>query len=88
VPRAGAALAREIARFVQALRRRRLAKVPGVAETIDWTQALVRLGRERLDEESAAETIGCLVKDRHDWAELSRETVAPMVAAAREDPPP
>jgi MoxR-like ATPase len=88
VPQADAGLAREIARFVQALRRRRLAKVPGVAETIDWAQALVRLRREHLDDESVGETLGCLVKDRHDWADLSREELAPIVAAAREDPPP
>jgi MoxR-like ATPase len=88
VPDASAALGREIARFVRALRRRRLAKVPGVAETIDWAQALVRLGRERLDAECVGETLGCLLKDRHDWAELSRDELAPMIAEAREDGPP
>jgi MoxR-like ATPase len=87
VPEASAELAREIARFVQALRRRRLAKVPGVAETIDWAQALVRLRHGRIDAESVGETLGCLLKDRHDWVELSREALAPMVAEARGDGP-
>jgi MoxR-like ATPase len=88
VPEASAELGREIARFVQALRRRRLAKVPGVAETIDWAQALVRLRREGLDAESVGETLGCLLKDRHDYVELSREGLAPMLAEAREGDPP
>jgi MoxR-like ATPase len=88
VPEASAELGREIARFVQALRRRRLAKVPGVAETIDWAQALVRLRREGLDAEGVGETLGCLLKDRHDYVELAREGLAPLVAEAREGDPP
>jgi MoxR-like ATPase len=83
VPEASAELAGEIARFVQALRRRRLSKVPGVAETIDWAQALVRLRRGRLDAETVEETLGCVVKDRHDLAELTRSEVEPLVGDAR-----
>ena len=59
-------LALEIGRFVQALRARRLARSPGVAESIDWARALVRLHQDRLDEEVVRATLGCLVKDRHD----------------------
>ncbi len=70
VPGASARLAEEIARFVQTLRRRPLAKVPGVAETIDWAQALLCLHRESLDRETVAETLGCILKDRHDLAEV------------------
>jgi MoxR-like ATPase len=88
VPEASAGLAQEIGRFVRALRRRRLAKVPGVAETIDWAQALTRLRRERLDAESVDETLGCLLKDRHDLLELSREALGPIVAEAREGSAP
>lgn len=84
VPEASAELAGEIGRFMQALRRRRLAKVPGVAETIDWAQALVRLRRGRLDAETVEETLGCLLKDRHDFRELSRSALEPIVADARE----
>jgi len=83
VPAAGAALAGQVARFVQALRRRRLAKVPGVAETLDWTEALVRLRRDHLDADTVQETLGCLVKDRHDLAGLSRAELEPLVADAR-----
>jgi hypothetical protein len=72
----------------RALRRRRLAKVPGVAETIDWAQALIRLRRGRLDTESVEETLGCLLKDRHDFLELAHGGLGPIVAEAREGSPP
>jgi MoxR-like ATPase len=88
VPEASLPLAREIGRFVQALRRRPLGKVPGVAETIDWTQALVRLRLGRLDAESAAATLGCLLKDRHDLAELPPGALGPLVSGAQEGSPP
>ena len=61
---------RLIGRFMQALRRRRLSKAPGVAETIDWAQALLRLHREHLDLETVEQTLGCIVKDHHDVREL------------------
>src|SRR6185295_12574166 len=57
VPGASARLAEEIGRFLQALRRRRLSKAPGVAETIDWAQALMRLHREHLDLETVEQTL-------------------------------
>jgi MoxR-like ATPase len=80
VPSAGGALSREIARVVQALRSRRLSKTPGVAETIDWAQALVRLGRDHLDLEVVEETLGCILKDRQDL--VTRAELAPIVAEA------
>jgi MoxR-like ATPase len=80
VPAAGGALPGEIARVVQALRSRRLAKTPGVAETIDWAQALVRLGRDHLDLDVVQETLGCILKDRHDL--VTRAELAPIVAEA------
>jgi MoxR-like ATPase len=59
-------LAREIARFMEALRRVRLTKVPGVAETLDWAQALVALHADHLDRELIGETLGCVLKDADD----------------------
>ena len=84
VPGASEALALAIARFLQALRGRRLVRRPGVAESIDWARALVRLHQDRLDPEVVAATLGCLVKDRHDLAELRGPEVARLVAAAQE----
>ncbi|HEX6899040.1 MAG TPA: MoxR family ATPase [Thermoanaerobaculia bacterium] len=71
VPGAGERLAEEIGRFMQALRRRRLSKAPGVAETIDWAQALLRLHRDHLDLETVEQTLGCVLKDHHDMRELA-----------------
>ena len=82
-PGASEQLAHEIGRFMQAVRRRRLAKAPGVAESIDWAQALVRLHRSHLDAEAVAQTLGCFLKDRHDIEGLDRAGVAALVAEAR-----
>jgi MoxR-like ATPase len=74
--------ARAIARFVQALRSRDLRKLPGVAESIDWAQALLRLRQDRLDEEVVRATLGCLLKDEHDLRTTGEEAVAALVAHA------
>jgi MoxR-like ATPase len=82
VPGAAESLAGEIGRFVRALRERPLLKVPGVAETIDWAQALVRLHRDHLDRETVEQTLGCILKDWHDLAEVRGEPLSALVAAA------
>ena len=82
VPGIAEALAIEITHFVQALRKRSLMKPPGVAETLDWARALITLHRDRLDAEIVGETLGCLVKDRHDMRELERGEIAALVGAA------
>ncbi len=82
VPGASARLAEEIGRFLQALRRRRLSKAPGVAETIDWAQALLRLHREHLDLETVEQTLGCILKDHHDLRELGGEDLEAALAEA------
>ncbi len=84
VPRADGRLAAEAGRFVQALRERPLVKPPGVAETLDWTQALVRLRVEHLEPEVVGQTLGCLLKDRRDLADLDGSALATLVAQARE----
>jgi len=86
VPGAGARLAEEIGRFVQALRRRQLGKTPGVAETLDWAQALLHLHRghpdDGLDLETVEQTLGCLLKDHHDLRELGRSGLEAALAEA------
>lgn len=66
VPQASEQLARQVASAVQALREEDLQKPPGVAETIDWTLALVALGAERLDPDTAIATLGSVLKYRED----------------------
>jgi MoxR-like ATPase/intein/homing endonuclease len=83
VPGINARLATEVARFMESLRRVRLAKVPGVAETLDWAQALAGLHAEHLDEEIVAETLGCILKDADDIkrfrAEVGKSGLAPFL---------
>ncbi|HEY7725233.1 MAG TPA: MoxR family ATPase [Anaeromyxobacteraceae bacterium] len=69
-PAAAERLAREVVGFVQRLRIRDLFKVPGVAETIDWAQALVALDRTALDDEAVDGTLGVLLKYQDDVARL------------------
>jgi MoxR-like ATPase len=83
VPGINARLAAEVARFMESLRRVRLSKVPGVAETLDWAQALATLHAEHLDEEVVAETLGCILKDADDIkrfrAEVGKSGLAPFL---------
>ena len=73
VPGLNDRLAREISRFMETLRTIRLAKVPGVAETLDWAQALSSLHADHLDEDLVAETLGCVLKDADDVRRFKRE---------------
>ena len=59
-------LAREVATAVERLRTLEVAKRPGVAETIDWANALSFLGADRLESETVLETLGAVVKDHED----------------------
>ncbi|MGZ8605259.1 MAG: AAA family ATPase [Actinomycetota bacterium] len=78
-PEVPEALARDVARAVNRLRGFDIAKRPGVAETIDWANAVAFLGVERLDEETAAATLGSVLKD-HDDQELAVPRLAEVVA--------
>jgi hypothetical protein len=55
-----------VAEAVARLRELDLAKLPGVAETIDWANALAFLGADGLTEDLATETLGAVVKDHED----------------------
>jgi MoxR-like ATPase len=73
VPGVNERLAQEITRFMESLRTIRVAKVPGVAETLDWAQALVSLHATHLDRELVEETLGCVLKDAGDIRRVRRE---------------
>jgi MoxR-like ATPase len=77
-PHVGAALARDVAEAVARLRALDLAKLPGVAETIDWANALAFLGADRLDGSFATDTLGSVVKD-HEDQELVAARMAEVV---------
>jgi MoxR-like ATPase len=80
VPELDQHLAQTVARFVQRLRTRDLRKLPGIAETIDWARALVRLHYDALDAEVVGATLGCLLKDEHDVRQTGEEAVAELLA--------
>ncbi len=82
VPEIDQRLARAVAGFVQQLRRRRLVKAPGVAESIDWARALLHLHRDHLDAETVTQTLGCLVKDQNDLRELPPPEIVAMLETA------
>ena len=82
VPEAAAELAAQVARAVQVLRGEDLLKPPGVAESIDWTQALVALGAERLDAGLAAATLGAVLKYREDLEHAKRLDVGQLLDRA------
>jgi MoxR-like ATPase len=65
-PHVGETLARDVAEAVARLRSMDLAKLPGVAETIDWANALAFLGADHLTVGLAADTLGTVVKDHED----------------------
>ena len=82
VPEASAALTEQVARAVGVLRGQDLLKPPGVAESIDWTLALVALGAERLDAGLATATLGAVLKYREDQAHAKRLDVQQMIQTA------
>ncbi len=82
VPEACAELAAQVARAVQVLRGEDLLKPPGVAESIDWTQALVALGAERLDAGLATATLGAVLKYREDVEHAKRLDVGQLLDRA------
>jgi len=82
VPGVSERLAVQAAAFVQALRGADLEKPPGVAETIDWAQALTVLGREHLDAGVVETTLGSLLKVREDLEALRDGRLAALVDEA------
>jgi len=79
VPHLGRAFARQIAEFVQRVRKEPdLAKRPGVAETLDWAAALLALERTGLDADTIAATLGFLVKDAQDLQYLREKRLTPV----------
>lgn len=82
VPGVESRLAAQAVRLVQALRAEDLFKKPGVAETLDWIQALVCLDRRTLDERTLRDTLGALLKYRDDLDVIDEAAVQRLFDAA------
>jgi len=83
-PEVPAALAAQLVAFVQSVRRMELQKKPGIAETLDWAAALLRLDISVIDKDGAErimQTLSTLVKTRDDRVALTNEVVARLAAA-------
>jgi MoxR-like ATPase len=83
VPGAAENLTREVVAFVQRLRAMDLYKAPGVAETIDWTRALLVLDAVSLDPQKIGETLGVLLKYQDDIARLEKEDLGTILQDAK-----
>ena len=79
-PRAPETLAREIVAFTQRLRSMDLFKAPGIAETLDWAEALLALDRIALDPHTVADTLGVLLKYQDDVGVITKEVAEKLVA--------
>jgi MoxR-like ATPase len=82
VPEAPAKLAQQITSFVQELRQADLYKIPGVAETLDWTAALVALDRQALEPDIVEDTLGVLLKYQDDLARVRGATTRKILEDA------
>jgi MoxR-like ATPase len=83
-PQAAGHLARQVVEFVQSVRRMDLQKKPGIAETLDWTSALLRMGISVIDDDGAErilETLSALIKTRDDRTAFTRDVVARLASA-------
>ncbi len=88
VPDAPARLSQEIVAFVQRLRQLELYKLPGIAETIEWTRALMALDAIQLDPEVVNHTLGLLLKYQDDIARVQGSEAARMLAQMRQGQAP
>ena len=83
IPDAPKKLAGEVTAFIQELRQGDLYKVPGVAETLDWTAALVALNQTKLEPSIIDDTLGILLKYKEDIESVRGEQAGGMLNRAR-----
>jgi MoxR-like ATPase len=79
-------MAREAVALVQELRREELFKRPGVAETIDWLQALLALDQETLSDEILGSTLGVLLKYQDDLQRIDSDAARRLLERSRLGP--
>jgi MoxR-like ATPase len=83
LPGIGRELSTEVVAFVQALRAQELFKAPGVAETLDWAEALVQLDQVTLNGEMVDNTLGALLKYQDDIARIRGSEAARLLAQVK-----
>ena len=83
VPAINEHLAEQIAAFMQFVRKTKLDKTPGIAETLDWSAALIALHRDHLDEDAIAQTLGVLFKQRDDAERVRTQWLDHLLGSVR-----
>ncbi|MCP4417172.1 MAG: MoxR family ATPase [Chloroflexi bacterium] len=83
LPQAAEQLARQVTRFIQELRQQDLYKIPGVAETLDWTAALVALDQQALSLEIVENSLGIILKYQDDIEKVNGETAKQILDRIR-----
>ncbi len=84
-PAAPAKLSQEIVSFVQALRKEDLFKLPGIAETLDWAEALTQLDKVALDPQAIDDTLGVLLKYQDDIAKIQGSEAARLLSDVKSE---
>ena len=82
IPEVPPKLAAQVTRFMGGLRRLDLYKLPGIAETLDWTRALMALGESELTDAAVDLTLGSIVKYQEDLERLRGDRARELLAAA------
>lgn len=85
VPGASERLAREVVGFVQRLRNMELFKSPGIAETLDWSRALLALNQTALDDPTVDQTLGAVLKYQDDMEEVRGAVAEETLAAVQSE---
>ena len=82
IPEANNVLGKQVVAFVQAVRQKDFYKLPGIAETIDWANALIKLGTTELSTEITSDTLGALLKYQDDIEKMDGEATQGLVQRA------
>ncbi len=82
IPEANNVLGKQLVAFVQAVRQKDFYKLPGIAETLDWANALIKLGTTELSTEITSDTLGTLLKYQDDIEKMDGEATQGLVQRA------
>ena len=82
IPEVNDALGKQVVAFVQAVRQKDFYKLPGIAETLDWANALMKLGTTELSTEITSDTLGTLLKYQDDIEKMDGDTTYGLVQRA------
>jgi MoxR-like ATPase len=82
IPEINETLGKQVVAFVQTIRQKDFFKLPGIAETLDWANALIKLGTTELSTEITSDTLGTLLKYQDDIQKMDKETTHGLVQRA------